>query len=235
MLAAGRLNRPGGGGVHPSSPSRPSGTERACHPALCFARRTCGPDDLSPREIPPSPSPSRPSETGRDCHPALRLRAGRSGLTICHWQIIRAALTPRQARSAPARQPRPCDIPGPTAPSALRLRSGPEGTGVLPLAARRACLRKQRGEAQESGGMPTRPSPFLPRLAQARRDATACPWQARSAPARQPRPCDAPGPTAPSALRLRSGPEGTGVLPLAARRACLRKQRGRPSAQLSMA
>jgi hypothetical protein len=30
------------------------------------------------------------------------LRAVRSGLTICHWQIVRAALTPRQARSAPA-------------------------------------------------------------------------------------------------------------------------------------
>jgi hypothetical protein len=26
--------------------------------------------------------------------PALRLRAVRSGLTICHWQIVRAALTP---------------------------------------------------------------------------------------------------------------------------------------------
>ena len=29
--------------------------------------------------------------------PALRLRAVRSGLTICHWQIVRAALTPLPA------------------------------------------------------------------------------------------------------------------------------------------
>jgi hypothetical protein len=30
----------------------------------------------------------------RACHPAPRLRAVRSGLTTCHWQIVRAALTP---------------------------------------------------------------------------------------------------------------------------------------------
>ena len=34
----------------------------------------------------------------RACNPAQRLRAVRSGLTICHWQIVRAALTPWQAR-----------------------------------------------------------------------------------------------------------------------------------------
>ncbi len=38
---------------------------------------------------------------GRDsCLPALRLRAVRSGLTICHWQIVRAALTPLPAGAA---------------------------------------------------------------------------------------------------------------------------------------
>ena len=34
----------------------------------------------------------------RACFPAPRSRAVRSGLTICHWQIVRAALTPWQAR-----------------------------------------------------------------------------------------------------------------------------------------
>jgi hypothetical protein len=48
----------------------------------------------------------------RACHPAPRLRAVRSGLTICHWQIVRAALAPRQARSRPPSQARP-DFPPP--------------------------------------------------------------------------------------------------------------------------
>ena len=38
----------------------------------------------------------------QDCRfPALRLRAGRSRLTICHWQIVRAAPTPLPAGLSP--------------------------------------------------------------------------------------------------------------------------------------
>ena len=47
------------------------------------------------------PRPPRQSRTDYRCQeggfPALRLRAVRSGLTICHWQIVRAALTPLPA------------------------------------------------------------------------------------------------------------------------------------------
>jgi len=51
---------------------------------------------------------ARPGRRGRisgrqgSCLPALRLRAGRSGLTICHWQIVRAALTPLPAGCRPS-------------------------------------------------------------------------------------------------------------------------------------
>jgi hypothetical protein len=42
--------------------------------------------------------------------PALRLRAVRSGLTICHWQIVRAALTPLPTRLAHSGNG-PADLP----------------------------------------------------------------------------------------------------------------------------
>jgi len=46
----------------------------------------------------------------RACNPAPCLRAVRSGLTICHRQIVRAALAPWQAYSRPPSQARP-DFP----------------------------------------------------------------------------------------------------------------------------
>jgi hypothetical protein len=50
------------------------------------------------RRVPRPPRQSRPDYRCQEGSlPALRLRAVRSGLTICHWQIVRAALTPLPA------------------------------------------------------------------------------------------------------------------------------------------
>jgi hypothetical protein len=72
----------------------------------------------------------------RACHPAPRLRAVRSGLTICHWQIVRAALTPPAGAFAPAQSgadgfPGPCasGVPLANAPGTLWQRPGGPSTG----------------------------------------------------------------------------------------------------------
>jgi len=74
----------------------------------------------------------------RACHPAPRLRAVRSGLTICHWQIVRAALTPLAGAFAPARS-------GAAGFTGVRRADGPLPTRLRALApARRTFHRKVR-------------------------------------------------------------------------------------------
>ena len=90
---------------------------------------------------------------------------------------VRACLPMGRRVPRPPSQARPCVPPKPAAASVLRLRSGPEDTGVLPLTARRACLRKHKrnrpGGPQWHRPTPHANSAFLPRLAKTGRDAPA--------------------------------------------------------------
>jgi hypothetical protein len=117
---------------------------RACHPAAPRARRSSRKSSTGRfliahhplgRRVPRPPRQSRPDyrclEGG---FPALRLRAVRSGLTICHWQIVRAALTP---------------LPVGLCPSAI----GPQkrSTGAFPVGPLRAqCLQCRHWRSPES-------------------------------------------------------------------------------------
>jgi hypothetical protein len=69
----------------------------------------------------------------RACFPAPRSRAVRSGLTICHWQIVRAALTPWQARyrARPGRRGRIYRRRRKRIPQAPRLGLAPSGNRTL--------------------------------------------------------------------------------------------------------